>query len=229
MPRISIDDSHTNVIPPVEPVVVGRDPAFPNELTTDEELKKKSGSAVFTAFCAYPKAIHFSGKHAGEEIILLLRAHLITNVRWILISFILVLVPTVILPFLVASNVFPVSVGSEIVITIFWYLGVFTYVFLNTLYWYFNVGIITDERVVDVDWNSLVHHDVALSLMSQIQDVRAERIGVLTAIFDYGHVHVQTAGTEPNIEFLNVPHPQLVVRIIQELMAKEELEHEHNP
>ncbi len=234
MPRISIDDSQTNVIPPVEPlppvdipVPDGRDPRFPHEPTTDEELRAKSGSPVMAAFCAYPTGVHFAGEHEEENIILLLRAHLITNVPWIIISFILALIPTVVFPFLFATGFIPTKVGTDIVVAIFWYLGVFTYAFLHALYWYFNVGIVTNERIIDVDWNSLTYHDVATALISHIEDVKENQVGVLSGIFDFGNVFVQTAGNEINVEFLQVPHPQLVVRKIQELMGKEENEHEH--
>lgn len=198
------------------------------ELTTKQELKRKSGSAVMSAFSAYPQAIHFSGEHEEEKIILLLRAHIITNVPWILISIFLALVPMVIFPLALALGILPpVGLGMSVVLTLLWYLGIFTYAFLNALYWYFNVGIVTDERVIDIDWNSITHRDVATAQMSQVQDVREVQSGPLAGIFDFGDVMAQTAGTEPNIEFLKVPHPQLVVRTIQELMTREEKEWEH--
>lgn len=221
MPRIKVDE--------VEPdkKVEGRDPRFPTEPTTDEDLKAKSGSPVLAAFCYLPKQVHFAGQHNDEEIILLLRAHLITNVPWILAAIGLALLPVIIVPFVLALGVFPqVTFGLGLSGTILWYLGVFTYSFLNILYWYFNVGLITNERIVDVDWNSLVYRDVAVAEMTQVEDVREAQIGVLSGIFDYGSVYVQTAGTEQNIEFFNVPHPQLVVRKIEELRQVEEEEGE---
>ncbi|MBI4099378.1 hypothetical protein HY440_00045 [Candidatus Microgenomates bacterium] len=250
MPRIKIDDTTGEVLPkaprvtvkksekvvavPVVeekvPLVEKRDPRFPTEQTTDEDLKQKSGSPVMAAFSVFPKAVHFSGQHNDEDIIILIRAHIITNVPWLLGVFLLSLVPLVVGPLLFATGLFPsVSFGLGLAVTLLWYLGIFTYSFLNILSWYFNVGIVTNERVVDVDWNSLVHRDIATALMSQIQDVREVQSGPLSGIFDFGDVHVQTAGTEPNVEFYSVPHPQLIVRKIQELMQQEEKEWEHKP
>lgn len=223
MPRISVAHAKKEEVV-VMPEMKGR---FAGEPTTDDELRAKSGSPVMAAFSAFPSGVHFSGEHDDEEIIILVRAHIVTIVPWLVAVLGGALVPVVVLPVAAVSGIFPqVSFGLGLVLFIFWYLGLLTYASLNLLFWYFNVGIVTNERVVDVDWNSLVHHDVALTLMNQIQDVRAERIGVMTAVFDYGHVHVQTAGTVANVEFYNVPHPQLVVRKIQELMAVEEKEHE---
>lgn len=47
------------------------------------------------------------------------------------------------------------------------------------------------------------------------------------SLFDYGDVVVQTAAKEAMFEFGSVPHPEEVVRIINELMVKEGDEKEH--
>lgn len=216
MPRIKIDD--------VEPDEVLKEE---NLSSVDLELKEKSGSSTLSAFCAYPTGINFSGAEEAETIILLLRAHIVTNVPWILAVIGLALVPLVIFPFLIGLSVFPpVGIGTSVFVTLLWYAGVFTYAFVNFLYWFFNVYLVTSERVVDIDWFSLVNQKVSSTGISHIEDVNATRTGVLTSIFDYGSISIQTAGTEENFDFVNVPHPQLVAKKIDELMQKEEGEFE---
>ena len=56
--------------------------------------------------------------------------------------------------------------------------------------------------------------------ISKIEDVTSKVGGFFRSIFDYGNILVQTAGEEPNIEFLGVPHPSQIVKIINELMGK---------
>ncbi|KKU90501.1 MAG: hypothetical protein UY21_C0022G0002 [Microgenomates group bacterium GW2011_GWA1_48_10] len=244
MPRLKVDNvepdeaarseelgaSNSEVVgSAVEKTSLRRDPRFPNEPTTDEELRRVSGSPM-AAFAAFPAQVHFSGEHKDEDIILLLRAHPVTNVPWILIVIGMGLLPLIVLPLLSAiGGLAGLSAGTIFVTTVFWYMGTFTYGLLNALYWYFNVGIVTGERIVDIDWSNVIYRDVASALMSKVQDVRADQAGVFAGVFDFGSVYVQTAGTEPNIEFLRVPHPQLVVRKIQELMAAEEKEWETKP
>ncbi len=207
-----------------------RHPEFPTEPTTDEELRKMSGGMPFSTFLAYPTGIHFSGELPNEDVVLLIRAHPITNVPWILLAIIAGLLPFIVLPFGVFLEVIPPGgSGFTIILLLLWYMGIFTYSLLQILYWYFNVGIVTNERVVDIDWNNITHQDIASTQMSKIQDIRGAPIGVLASFFDFGNVYVQTAGTEPNIEFLYAPHPRLIVRKIEELMQQEELEHEVNP
>ena len=170
------------------------------------------------AFITMPKDTRFQGEDDDETIILLLRAHLITNVPWIVAAILMLLAPVFFFPLLFMTNVLPpLPAGFKFVSIIFWYLGTTTYALLNFLNWYFNAGIITDRRVVDIDWNSLTHREVTIAMLSKIQDVTPSLVGVLGGIFDYGHVHIQTAGTLPNIEFLSIPHPQSVANKIQEL------------
>lgn len=235
MPRVSIDDQITN--PPTEPITVEKtSPVAPqaskidknNE--TDGRLKAKSGNPLFSAFSAFPSAINFEGEDQDERVVLLLRAHIITNVKWILIFIFLLLVPLVIFPLLASLNMLSgISGGSGFVFTIFWLMASFTYAFINFLYWYFNVYIVTDERIIDIDWYSVIYHQTNSTRISKIQDVSSTRSGVFASVFDFGNVHIQTAAEESNFEFENVPHPDLVSQKIQELMESEEKEWEAHP
>lgn len=234
MPRIAVDNvepdsqaSQPLEVPPEKPVAPpGHSHA--GETATDKELEQKSGTSAFlSAFSAFPAGVSFAGEHTDEEIILLMRAHIVTNVPWILAVFGLALVPLLLLPILGTASLLPgVGAGTGLVVLLLWYFGLFTYAFLNFLYWYFNVYIVTNERIVDIDWYSLTHREMNVSQISRIQDITSSQIGVLAGIFDYGHIFIQTAGTEPNFDFHNVPHPQLVVKKIQELMQAEEKEWE---
>lgn len=191
----------------------------------DTELLQRSGTSSLSAFCAYPPGMNFAGREVDEEVVLLLRAHVITNVPWIVVMIIALLLPLIIGPLLISFNVLPsLALGTGIVLSLFWYLGVFTYAFLNFLYWFFNVYIVTNERLVDVDWYSVVNRDMKFADLTSIQDVTAGQFGVLAGIFDFGDVKIETAGTEPNIIFAKVPHPQIVSKKIQELREKEQVE-----
>ncbi len=87
----------------------------------------------------------------------------------------------------------------------------------------------TNERIIDTDWYSVVIRKVSSTQIAKIQDVSATQVGVFPGVFDYGNVQIQTAGEEENFEFVSVPHPQLIAKQINELMEKEEKEGEgHN-
>ncbi|MCL4397952.1 hypothetical protein M1403_02905 [Patescibacteria group bacterium] len=238
MPRIAVDnlepDSKSVLTQPVEvkpeKTTLAEPPALANsqiknETAVDKELEEKSGTSLLAAFKAFPQSITFSDKEPDEDIILLLRAHIITTLPWILATLGLIVLPLIILP-LVSMLHLPVNPGTVFVFFLLWYAGTFSYAFINFLSWYFNVYIVTSGRVVDVDWYSIIYRKVSAAQISHIEDVSSSAIGVLAGVFDYGNVAIQTAAEEENFEFEAVPHPQLVSKKIQELMEIEDQEKE---
>jgi len=189
----------------------------------------KSGSSMFSSFSVTPTGVKFGEAEEGETILLLLRAHIVTNVPWIAISLLLLIVPLILLPLFSGLGGFGVGAGTGLVFILFWYAGTLTYAFLSFLYWYFNVYIVTNERIIDTDWYSVVVRKVSSTQIAKIQDVSASQAGALAGLFDFGNVQIETAAAEENFEFVNVPHPQLVAKQLNELMQKEEQEGEgHN-
>jgi hypothetical protein len=185
---------------------------------TDEQLKRRSGTAPLSAFLAFPDKTCFTGEQRGETIVLLMRAHAVTTLPWLLLTAVLFLVPSFLFPPLFTFNILPdLTAGQRLCLNLFWYLASFTYGFVNFLFWYFNVYIVTDKQIVDVDWYSVTSHKLSSAAVVKVQDVASRRNGVLAGIFDYGDVTIQTAGELPNFDFTNVPHPQLVVNKIKEL------------
>ncbi|MCL4390259.1 MAG: PH domain-containing protein [Patescibacteria group bacterium] len=223
MPRIKVDDQQPTAPPPAPTPVSVTPPPAKSQL--DPELMQKSNSGIFSAFSVQP-AVSFNEAEEGEQILLLLRAHIVTNVPWIIISLFSLILPIILLPLFSALGGLGLGAGTGFVFILFWYAVTFTYAFLNFLYWYFNVYMVTDERVIDTDWYSVVVRKVSSCQISKIQDVSSTQVGALAGLFDFGNVEIQTAGEEENFEFENVPHPQLVAKQIQELMQKEELEWE---
>ncbi len=174
----------------------------------------KESAQVFHAFVSHPQAL-FEGQTDSEYIILLLRAHPITQIPWVINSIFLLIIIGVLNLFLplflnmreiLFFNIFLISVD----------LG---YVWFNFLSWYFNVGIITNERIVDIDFSGILYKEVSATRLNKIEDVTDKTGGYLRSLFNFGHVYVQTAGTEENIEFIDVPFPSRVVRVINDLMG----------
>ncbi len=233
MARIKLAPAAESESAPPEPTA--SPVAAPAEVTAspangvDRELKQKSGGR-FSAFAAFPDGVSFTGEETGENVILLLRQHIITNVPWILVTTLLLLAPLVLFPaFFMAGIIPPVPAGFRLVALLFWYLATGTYVLLNFLYWYFNAYLLTNERVVDIDWFSIIYRRVSSAQVSKIQDISATQSGVVAGIFDFGDVVIQTAGELPNFDFENVPHPQLVAKKLNEMTEKEEKQWEANP
>lgn len=173
------------------------------------------------AFAAKPLQTEFTSQEENEQLILLLRRHPITQIGWILIAIIFAIIPTFIDPGSFFTFLPP---NFAVAINIAWYAGVIAFVFQEFLTWYYNVYIITDERVVDVDFDSLLHRNMTSAKIGNIEDVTATGKGALQSIIDYGTVTIQTAGAKPEIEFEDVPHPNMIVELFNELLQEEEQE-----
>ena len=66
----------------------------------------------------------------------------------------------------------------------------------------------------------LLYKEFSEARIDKIQDLTYRSGGVFAAFFNFGDVHVQTAGELPNFEFDSVPSPERVVETIAELSKK---------
>jgi hypothetical protein len=174
-----------------------------------------------TAFMVWPRDVKFETQDTQEKILLLLRQHPITNLPWIIIAALLLVAP-LLLTVIPLIGFLPINFQTMAVII--WYLIVGGYVFQQFLLWYFNVYIITDERVVDYDFYSLLFKHVSEAEIERIEDVTFVMGGVARNIFHYGTVYIQTAGEKREIEFDDVPNPEQVVKLLNELSLEEQQE-----
>jgi len=174
-----------------------------------------------TAYAYLPERINFETKEKEEKVVLLLRRHIVTNVRWILAALIMAVAPLFITLFLSFDFVPP---GFRFIGILAWYLVIFAYTLENFLNWFFNVYIVTDERIIDIDLLNLIYKEVSDANIDKIQDVTYKMGGVVRTMFNYGDVLVQTASEVPNFEFLAVPAPDKIAKILQDLRIEERQE-----
>jgi len=186
-----------------------------------DELGEKRTKKLFTSFIFLPKNITFETQESEEKIILLLRKHFITNVSWILITILMIFAP-LILRWIPLLEFFPWR--FKFMTIIMWYLMTTAFVFEKFLSWYFNVFIITDERIVDVDFVSLAYKEITETKIDKIQDITFTMGGAVRSLFNYGDVFVQTAGQIPRVEFEDVAKPDKVAKILNQLILQEEQE-----
>lgn len=92
--------------------------------------------------------------------------------------------------------------------------------FLIFVFYYLNIQVITNIRIVDVSQVGLFSHVVSELHIDKIEDVTSQTNGFFGTIFNYGNVYVQTAGTVERFEFLSVPNPASIEKIILDLYEK---------
>lgn len=173
----------------------------------------------FSSFLVKPKVLKFTEQDDNEEIFLAIRPHWITNISWIFISIIMLFVP-LFFKYFSFLNFFPSQYQFGLVV--FWYLLTFIYAFEKFLSWYFDLFLITNQRVIDIEFNNLLNKHFAEADISMIQDVSSTVRGVLGTFFNYGHVLIQTASEINQITFENVPSPEKIIKLLKELRDLEE-------
>ncbi len=92
--------------------------------------------------------------------------------------------------------------------------------FLIFVFYYLNIQIITNIRIVDIDQVGLFNHTISELHIDKIEDVTSETTGIFGTIFNYGDVFVQTAGKVERFEFSDVPNPAEIERVILDLYEK---------
>jgi hypothetical protein len=187
-----------------------------------QDVKRPVG--FFHSFCIDPTGVLFANQDSDEKVLLFLRAHLITNLPWIARTVVLLLLPVLInfatSFFGIEFNIVPQ--GYSLFILIFYFYAVLLFAFIDFVSWFYNIGLVTNVRVYDVDLKNMVYTHVAATKLAQIEDVSYKRTGAVRSIFDYGDVAIQTAAETENFEFLAVPKPNQAVNVVEDLIRGEE-------
>jgi membrane protein YdbS with pleckstrin-like domain len=175
----------------------------------------------YSSFTHFPDGVSFEEQEENEDIILLIRRHFATNIPWIFVSFLLILLPLT-FPFSISFFPFPLPSMQAISLYIaFYYLVVFGFILINFTLWYFNVGLVTNLHVIDIDLSGILYRQISQAKMEKIEDVTYKQSGFIRSLFNYGDVHVQTAGEEENIEYDRVPRPAKVAEIINDITEEQ--------
>ncbi|KKQ52958.1 hypothetical protein A2865_02415 [Candidatus Woesebacteria bacterium RIFCSPHIGHO2_01_FULL_39_17] len=173
------------------------------------------------AFCYYPDFVRFVNADPEEKVVLLLRRHPITNLQWLVTAFLMLLAPSF-FPIILPYELLPP--GFQIILPLVWYLITFAFILEKFLSWFFHVNIVTDERIIEVDFFNLVSREITDANIDQIQDVTPRVVGSIRTFFNFGDVVIQTAASIPLITFEAVPNPDKVARILRESRIEEEQE-----
>lgn len=202
-------------------IFVSRRENSDSETRKEELLTLQSRFNPLSPFWYKPERVKFINKDPEEKVILLLRRHPITNLGWILSSFLMLIAPA----FISVSDIFIFLPGGyQAILLLTWYLMTSAFVLESFLKWFYQVNIITDERIIEVDFSGLLYREITDANIDQIQDVTVPVGGGARTFFNYGDVIIQTAAEVPRITFEAVPKPDLVAKVLRELRVEEEQE-----
>lgn len=82
-------------------------------------------------------------------------------------------------------------------------------VYVSLIYWLDKL-VITDRRIIHIDWQYLTVRQEAEAMLRDIQDIQTKEHGFLSTfwIFDYGRIKLDTPSSYVTIEFLDAPDPE---------------------
>lgn len=181
----------------------------------------KGSDSLLTSFTTFPAKVLFESQDDEEEVIIFLRQHPIVMVPAVLLVIFLLTLPSVFIFFPPYASL---PVTYQLVIALGWYLFVFGYALAKFMGWFYNIYIVTDERVVDVDFVNILFRKISVAKIDEIQDVNITASGSFETFFGYGNIFIQTAAEVSEFDFLAIPKPDQVGKILNQLIDQEEQE-----
>jgi hypothetical protein len=215
MPDIFIETEEK--VPPAPTPHINHEPKSPVQR---ERLAGHTHNPL-ASYCYYPDNVNFENREKEEKVILLLRRHQITNLGWIVIGLVMFLAPILLSGFPLLSFL---PARFQFIAVLVWYMVSFAFVLEKFVVWYYDIFIITNERVLDIDFYNLIYKEVTDASLDKIQDVTYSVGGVSRAVFNYGDVLIQTAAELENLKFEGVPYPDKVAKILQDIRMEEKKE-----
>lgn len=102
-----------------------------------------------------------------------------------------------------------------------WVLVMWVIYFIQWTDYYLDVWYITDKKIYDVLQKGFFHRQISVLRFDAIQDVTVEIKGVIPTLFDFGTIHVQTAG-ETSVDFTltDARSPHKIKTVISDLLSK---------
>ena len=152
---------------------------------------------------------------SGEEILAIARRHWFLFVLEVAGVFFLAILPPLayaILP----PRMFPSLVPPNIADFLYqaWLLLLWIYFFVRFTMWYFDLWIITNKRLVDIEQRAFFFRKISTLYMEKVEDITIDTKGILQTLIGYGTIVVQTAAEEREFRIIDVDNPERVKQII---------------
>lgn len=160
-----------------------------------------------------------------ERLVLIVHKHWWALLREIAGILVLFIVPFILVG--LVSTVVPPSIDAAQLgaasgfVAALWALLCWHLIFSRWTDFYFDVWIITNWRIIDLDLRGLFHVDIATILdLDHIQDIQTESVGVIQNLLGFGLINIQTAATRREVSFIDCPTPRKIESRIREAQTE---------
>ena len=134
----------------------------------------------------------FPGQRKNESVFIFLRRHFLAYLPFAAIFIIMIVVGIIMYAVVYNSSFFVGAVYNIGVIGANTFLlAAVSFAFVALLDFYFDVHIVTDTRIVDIDQNRLFHRQIDELSLEDVEDVSVILKGFLGTVFSYGSVEIK--------------------------------------
>lgn len=174
---------------------------------------------------------HFKGQKQHEEILLVVHRHWFDILSQFFIIFIMLLMffgGFVFFPLFFPS--FSENYGQNLFLFLqnLFFIAIWMFFFIIWIDYYFDVWIVTNERIVNIEQKGLFSREVSELELENIQDITVDVLGVIPTFLNYGELYVQTAAEKERFVFHNVPNPYVIKDRIMNLQKSYEKKESKN-
>ncbi|MCI5108369.1 MAG: PH domain-containing protein [Candidatus Pacebacteria bacterium] len=159
-----------------------------------------------------------------ENLILEVRRHWFVFIIPTAVSLIFAIVPVFLFSFLETLLKFEITAKyTWLLLGLYglWLLVIWVVYFIEWTDYYLDVWYVTDKQIYDVLQNGFFHREVSILRFDNIQDITVNIRGIIPTVFDYGQIHVQTAGdTSADFTLKDAKHPNKVKDMLADLHSK---------
>ncbi len=172
----------------------------------------------------------FPNEQSDESVYVFVRPYYLAFLPWFVIILGLLIIGIIF--FVFTLSVFPGILADPtghdilVMITSAYLLLIVSFLTVAFINYYYDIYLVTDRRLVDIDQISLFHREINELALEEVQDVTTKNQGIFSSLFDYGMVIIETAAAREKFVFNSVLHPREISTIILDLsdQAKKRLE-----
>ncbi len=167
------------------------------------------------------------GQNSSEQIIKIIRRHWFNIAYHMFVIFLMVLM--LFASFVYLPILFP-AFNTSLMHSLFLFaensfaMIIWILFFILWIDYYFDVWVITNKRVINIEQKGLFSRDVSEVSLEKIQDITTNVTGILSTMMDFGDVQIQTAAEQEKFLFRRVPDPYGIKDIIVRLGKQKEQE-----
>jgi hypothetical protein len=142
----------------------------------------------------------------GEEILKKYRHHP-TPFIWIMIKTLFGVAPFYLFLFFAVPYI---GMSWNVILHAAFFVLLAIIVIYKTLVYWLDILIVTNQRIINIDYKFLTTSNTSQTFITDIQDINTKEKGILSYlwIFDYGTISIETAASDVTLVFCDAPDPE---------------------